>query len=376
MIDAAFLAYRYLRFHWVQTLCLVACVTVLVYLPLALWVLAAEGERHLFARAAQTPLLIAARGSATDNTVNALYFQAKSNQTLPYSEVARVQETGLAMPIPLYVRFRTQADPIVATTLDYFRFRGLTLESGAQLTRLGDCVLGANVARRRQLKPGDRIVSRGEQVFDLAGVPPLMLRIVGVLAPANSPDDDAVFLDLKTAWIIEGIGHGHNDDTPGAAVQPFTEITDANRDSFHFHGEESTFPISAILAVAPDEKSATRLIGRYQTDTGPAQMIEPPKVIGELLQTIATVKTFALVAMTFVAVAVMILFTIIQLLLIRLRRRERELLECLGANRRRTLLVFILESLSILFAGGLLACALTWITRALGTATLRNWLTN
>ena len=35
--------------------------------------------------------------------------------------------------------------------------------------------------------------------------------MVGILAPTSTPDDEAVFVDIKTAWVISGIGHGHED---------------------------------------------------------------------------------------------------------------------------------------------------------------------
>lgn len=62
------------------------------------------------------------------------------------------------------------------------------------------------------------------------------------------------FDDLKTAWIIEGIGHGHDDldgtDDPeillerdgrhrvaSPAVRTHTKITSDNIHTFHFHGD-------------------------------------------------------------------------------------------------------------------------------------------
>ncbi len=73
---------------------------------------------------------------------------------MQHNEAGRVSGNGLAQPIPLYVRFRSQGDPIVGTSIDYFAFRGLKLAAGRQMTRLGDCVLGSEVARRRGVGPG------------------------------------------------------------------------------------------------------------------------------------------------------------------------------------------------------------------------------
>ncbi len=46
--------------------------------------------------------------------------------------------------------------------------------------------------------------------------------VVGVLARAGTPDDSAVFVDIKTAWVIAGIGHGHTDltDPSSRAMSP------------------------------------------------------------------------------------------------------------------------------------------------------------
>ena len=95
------------------------------------------------------------------------------------------------------VRQRARGFPIVGTTLDYFAFRQLQIRHGTTLIRLGDCVLGAGVARKLGLEPGDRLLSDPENVFDIAGAYPLNMRVVGVLDDSHAPDDNAVFVDQE-----------------------------------------------------------------------------------------------------------------------------------------------------------------------------------
>ena len=57
-------------------------------------------------------------------------------------------------------------------------------------------VVGARAARELGVGPGDGLVSSPESVFDLAGVYPLRMRVVGVLAPAHGPDDLAIFAQM------------------------------------------------------------------------------------------------------------------------------------------------------------------------------------
>lgn len=81
-----------------------------------------------------------------------------------------IRSSGLASAIPLYVRYHAQQAPIVGTSLEYFDYRGLRIAQGRTLGRLGDCVVGARVARERGWQVGGKVNSSPEQVFDLAGI--------------------------------------------------------------------------------------------------------------------------------------------------------------------------------------------------------------
>ena len=76
---------------------------------------------------------------------------------------------------------------------------------------VGECVIGSTVADRLAIGIGDSLISSPENLFDLAGVYPLKMTVVGVLESSDSPDDRAVFVDIKTNWVIMGLGHGHED---------------------------------------------------------------------------------------------------------------------------------------------------------------------
>ena len=42
-----------------------------------------------------------------------------------------------------------------------------------------------------------------ENLFDIAGVYPLKMEVVGILEATHTSDDLGIFVDLKTAWIIQ-----------------------------------------------------------------------------------------------------------------------------------------------------------------------------
>jgi len=115
MIDSFYVAWRYLTFSWARSLTLVACVTLIAVLPLALELLLGESQRQLLSRAETTPLVVGAKGSSLDLVMNSLYFGDTVPETISMAALDRVADTDLALPIPLYVRFKARGFPIVGT---------------------------------------------------------------------------------------------------------------------------------------------------------------------------------------------------------------------------------------------------------------------
>ncbi len=109
-----------------------------MYLPVGLNVLVGQSAAHLTARAEATPLLVGAKGSAVELALNSLYFDSATPELARYREVERIAESGLADPIPMYVRYRARGYPIVGTSIDYFEFRGLSLAAGRPMAVLGE----------------------------------------------------------------------------------------------------------------------------------------------------------------------------------------------------------------------------------------------
>ncbi len=159
MMHSLYIAWKYVSFNKLKTVTLVACITLIAFLPLALQLLLEESERQLLSRAVSTPLLIGAKGSALDLLMNSLYFGDEVPEPISMATADRVWDSNLATPIPLYVRFRARGYPIVGTTIEYFDFRGLHIAQGRLFTVLGECVVGMTVAERLGLVPGSTVIS-------------------------------------------------------------------------------------------------------------------------------------------------------------------------------------------------------------------------
>lgn len=349
-MDSLYLAWRYLSYHKLRSVVLICCITIIGALPLALEILVDESERQLALRAETSPLLIGAKGSALDLVMNSLYFSEEAPETITMAAVDQVQETGLAAPIPLLVSYRARTFPVVGTTLDYFDFRQLEIAEGTMFSLIGQCVLGAEVARKLNLGPGDSITSAPEAMFDIAGVYPLKMKVSGILAVSDTADDRAVFVDIRTAWIIGGLGHGHVDVTrtgdqsvilkkedgnvtANAKLMQYQEVTEDNIDSFHLHGDPAAFPITAVLTVPDDAKSSTILQGRYVDKNIPYQMVRPAEVIESLLATIFRIRNVLDGVVLVVGSATLLALLLVFSLSLRLREKELQTIYKLGASR-------------------------------------------
>lgn len=382
-----YLAWRYMGWHRWKAFILVAAVAMILYLPLGLQLVVEQAARDMNARADATPLVLGGRGSPLELVLNALYFSAEQPPTFGYGAVAELRSSGLVDPVPVYARYHSQGLPIVGSTLDYFGFRGLQLVQGRQLATLGEAVLGARAATTLGVEVGDFVVSSSESVFDIAGVYPLKMPVVGILATSYSADDEAIFVDLKTAWIIEGIGHGHQELTrpeaasavlknegnrivANASLVQYNEITADNIDSFHFHGDNADLPLTAILPAPRSDKARVLIQGRYQGHET-LQLLEPRAVIDQLLDTVFAVRRYVLVAMGLVALATAAVVLLVFLLSWRARRPEQDTLHRLGGSQSAILSLMLAEVVIVLVVSTLLAAILVALTHWFGGPLLK-----
>jgi putative ABC transport system permease protein len=388
MRDILFMVWQYLSFYKVKTSILVLSITLIFYIPSGLKVIVDQSADSLTARAAATPLVAGSKGSSLELVLNSLYFDSKVPETMRYEEYSRIANSGLATAIPLNTRFKAGQFPIVGTTLDYFDYRGLILAEGGNLSLLGDCVLGAKAAQKMGISTGDQVMSSPENLFNLAGEYPLSMHVAGVLEYSDTPDDDAVFVDIKTAWVIEGLAHGHqnlaepeaaagvlkqegNVIVGNASVTQYNRITPDNMDSFHFHGDPEGFPVTAIIAIPHDGKSSAILRGKYLGDEEDVQIVNPLEVMTELLETVFTVQSYVVTAIALIGLSTLATAVLVFLLSLRLRQREIQTMHKIGGSRGRIVAILASEIVAVLMLGAGISFILTIITANYGPALLK-----
>ncbi|MEM6259001.1 MAG: ABC transporter permease [Planctomycetota bacterium] len=363
MRSACYLAWKYTAAHKGRALILVAALGLLLLLPTAVTLVIRSYDARMGARAEATPMVIGAKGNRYDLLLQALFFRDGRTDDVPISLVEALESDPAfdAMAIPVHSRHTAGDTPIVGTNLTmYFRFRGLSFREGGLPEMMGQAVIGHAAAKRLGVVVGDSVTADRVNLYTLAKDMPLKLNIVGVFEPTNNADDEAIFVDMETAWIIAGHGHGHAPEAHGseaahAATVTAIEITPENVDTFHFHGDESKLPCSAILVLPSGHKDRTLITARYN-NTIRYQALRPAEVMDELMGLVLRIKRLFDANTAMIGFAVVLLIALVVTLSMKLREAERETLHKLGCGRWLIVQTQVVE-LAIVLAGALVIVA-------------------
>lgn len=376
-----FLTCAHLRRHRGRSAILVLCIALALYLPVAGALLVARYERDLGQRAEATPMVLGARGNRFDVVLAALYFRSGRVDDLPQAAVDALRREGAGTVIPLHLGFTARTRPVVGTSPEYFELRRLQPAAGSLPQILGDACVGADVARDLGLAPGSSLFSDPRDIFDITVPPALKMHVVGVLPPTGTADDGAVFVDVKTAWVIAGLAHGHQDPQRGVdpslvlregggnvtlseAMIEYQEITPDNLQDFHFHGDPKTLPLTAAIFVPDSPKAATMVKAKVNVE-GRFQMLIAADVVRDLVAFVFRIKAL-FDALTLALGAITVGLTALVLLLsARLRQREMRTLHRLGCSPGTVAWLYASEIvvLALLAAAvaGLLVLATLWL---------------
>ena len=364
------LAVRSARYQWGRSLLLFACVMVIAGLPLISRSVVESFEDSLRNRAQTVPMLAGAAGSRFDLVLASLHWRVTDLTPIPLSIANDIGAEPGIDAIPIHIRFRAQGIPIAAVPYEYFERRALIPKEGRLVAGLGESVLGSRAASQLGLQPGDELQSDQLRSYDITAPPAVILPVVGILDETGTPDDYAVFVDLETAWIIEGIAHGHeqaskitdpnlllgkSDDRVAlsGAVIEYQRIDEATTSSFHLHADRETLPITAVQIFPNSKKSATLVRTRINADPT-LQALSPSTVSEELIGSVLQIRRLIDAVSFVVGVAMLGLLFLVILMTYRARANEVRTLLDIGASRAQVSIIFFIEFGGII-AGGVAA---------------------
>ena len=162
--------------------------------------------------------------------------------------------------------------------------------------------------------------------------------------------------------------------TANASLTQYAEITTENISAFHFHGSDETFPLTSVIAVPPDQKSATLLLGRYQDDEL-LQLVAPGSVLDDLLETVFVVQNYVILGLTILSLATISVITLVFLLSQQLRKGEFHTLLRIGASKGYVSVLIASEIGFVFLISALLATGLSLLTRYYAMQILQTVLT-
>ena len=328
-VQALWLASKALLFYRKRTLLLFFSLFLALFLPLGLTHLTQNYTQLQRQRAIQTDLIVGGQGNRYDLVLASLYFQNHTLNDLPYRLVDEWNQSNLAIPIPLHLKWSARSVPLVGTSPEYYEYRNLILQQGYFPYRLGEVALGSRAADQLQVKIGDQIMSDQLDLYDLSAQYPTPLKVVGILKVTQSPDDHAGFISLKTAWLIEGIGHGHQKVKDQAQA---SLVLDQDRLSrVHFHGDPQNFPISALI-LNPHSTKAKSLIQVRQSTKQEWKVYIPLTVMNHLLNLILKIQSFFSLLFGVLLVGTLLLAFFVMQLSFKMRSQEWLTFQVIGLS--------------------------------------------
>ena len=338
-------------------------------------------------------VIVGAKGSSLQLTLNALYHMGLSPGNVPFAAYEQLAaHPGAAWAVPTAVGDSFGGHRIVATTdtlfseLELRDFGPLRFAAGGPwsfgheaLVELHQelraeldhdhaghdhvhagmpadwhrAVVGAAAARETGLTVGDHFTP----VHDIQDSPTAerheeaAMEVVGVLEPTGTPFDRAIFVPLGAFYSIDG--HQASDDTAtGGARDPLG--------------------LSAVL-VRTDKRRGVHAIRLWRdfNDRLDTQAARPAVEVQNLFRIVGGVdQLLRIVAGLVVAVALAgVLVAIYNTM--GARRKEFAVLRALGARRRTILALVMMESAAISLAGGLLGLVLAGAGVWVGAGALR-----
>lgn len=352
-------------------------------------------------------LIVGAKGSPLQLTLNTVYYLSQPIENVPYSymmeffteeqrrsEIERIEgasnkevkngkfgsfmQGGLVIPVCLgdyFGEFR-----VVGTTPDMFDKlnwgpdvdRPYRFSAGRNFVTLSEehgyfeAVVGARVAREMKVGLGDKI-------FPKHGDPEghghdLGFTIVGVLEPTGGPNDRGAFVNIEGFYLMDGHARPEEDENgkPREPEKKADAVTEGSAAGDHAEGatDQATrkfrpLPIAqrevTAFLIRPVQSQFSIYMQRAINKGSQAQAAAPIGEITKMMKLIIEPINWVLLAittLTCVVAAVGILVSIYNSM--NDRRRDIAVMRALGASQETVMWVILLESALIAVLGGLL----------------------
>lgn len=357
-------------------------------LIMAILTIQSETEKSFSQTSVGYDLILAAKGSQLQSTLNTLYHVETSTGIVPYAlyEATR-NDPRVEYSFPFYVGDSYRQYRVIGTSSDYLDKaiprRGMTysMREGRNFTAVHEAVLGGLVADQTGMKVGDTFFfTHGVTMAD-GGAEEYIhedhpVTIVGILDYTGTANDRVIFAAMQTTHSVHAPFLGNMSDADHSHEH------DHDRDDALESAEKPT-NLDAVLVKFKSPASALQVAGmiNYPVPANPIiannlrrdplfQHREGLMAVSPAVQINALMSIIGNVDWVLRAIAVLVVIVALFGVLVAIyntmeeRKRDIAIMRSLGASRGTILRIILFEAAFICFMGSLIGLMLGWTASA------------
>ena len=283
-------------------------------------------------------MIVGPSGSATQLTMNTLFFTDKPLGTISYEYVERLQsDDRVKTAIPFAMGDSYNSAKIVGTKPAFLA--GKDLKQGVCFEGVFEAVVGSSVAQKYSLKIGDKLITSHGLSENGEKHEATPLKVVGILAPTKTAYDNVVFTDIETVWEI----HEHHEE----------EEHEHEEEEHEGHAEEGT--VCAIL-VRSKTIAASEAIKKELAEDSKILTVTPAEMIREVISNVDLSRKIVYVLCVIILVMNIFVISVITILNMYDSQKDIALMRLIGIGTDKINLLFFLQNGIV----GLLATAISF----------------
>ena len=165
-------------------------------------------EKQLTNNTKNIDLVVGAKGSPLQLILSSLYHVDNPTGNIPLTEANKIADNPLIdLAVPISLGDNYKGHRIIGTDANYLALYDLKIKDGHIWKASFEVVIGAEVARKNNLKLGDEIHSAHGLSPEAHLHEEHPFKVVGILAPSNSVVDNLILTNLASVWDVHGIEH-------------------------------------------------------------------------------------------------------------------------------------------------------------------------
>ncbi|HEU0137908.1 MAG TPA: FtsX-like permease family protein [Flavobacterium sp.] len=342
------IAWRNITYKPLNTILSLILLTAAVAIISLLILLQEQFERQFSSNIDGIDLVIGAKGSPLQLILSSVYQMDAPTGNINYNEAkVYIDHPFAETAVPLAFGDNYKGYKILGTTPEYLEKFAGKLSTGGIFTQSFDVVIGINVARKLNLKVGDKFFSVHGDAAEGEVHENFPYKVTGIIEQTGKVADNLIICNLESVWAMHG---DHAAESPAHGEEGHVHSEDEHE---HEETADADKEITAVL-VKLRNKMAFVMWPRMIAQNTKMQAASPAVEINRLF----TLFGIGLTAMQYLAYGIMLIsgISIFIALYNTLKERKYEfaLMRIGGASRFQLLWLVLAESLFLCVTGFIL----------------------